>query len=122
MTPKSNIVRISDDAVALACGADTVALAFEAAGCTVERVSSWGMHWLEPLVEIDGIGWGPVRVEDVSKILPGTGRGTSEAGGGAQAACRALAMLRLPVGAPPPSFGWSPSPFRGGFRCPSASA
>jgi formate dehydrogenase iron-sulfur subunit len=47
-------VRISDDALALACGADVVAAAFVAAGCTVERVSSWGMHWLEPLVEIDG--------------------------------------------------------------------
>ncbi len=54
------VVRISDDAVALACGADAVAAAFAAAGCVVERVSSWGMHWLEPLVEIDGIGFGPV--------------------------------------------------------------
>ncbi len=52
-------VRISDDALALACGADAVAAAFTAAGCTVERVSSWGMHWLEPLVEIDGMGFGP---------------------------------------------------------------
>ena len=51
-------VQISDDALALACGADEVAAAFVAAGCTVERVSSWGMHWLEPLVEIDGMGWG----------------------------------------------------------------
>ena len=50
------VVRISDDALALACGADGVAAAFAQAGCTVERVSSWGMHWLEPLIEIDGIG------------------------------------------------------------------
>ncbi len=64
-----NVVRISDDALALACGADAVAAAFEAAGCTVERVSSWGMHWLEPLVEIDGIGWGPVTVDDVASLL-----------------------------------------------------
>jgi formate dehydrogenase iron-sulfur subunit len=49
-------VRISDDALALACGADDVAAAFAKAGCTVERVSSWGMHWLEPLAEIDGQG------------------------------------------------------------------
>jgi formate dehydrogenase iron-sulfur subunit len=70
-------VRISDDALALACGADAVAAAFEREGCTVERVSSWGMHWLEPLVEIDGIGWGPVRVEDVPKILVETGRGSA---------------------------------------------
>ena len=70
------VVRISDDSLALACGADAVAAAFAAAGCTVERVSSWGMHWLEPLVEIDGIGFGPVKVEDVTNILSGTGRGT----------------------------------------------
>ncbi len=63
------IVRISDDAVALACGADAVAAAFETAGAEVQRVSSWGMHWLEPLVEIDGIGYGPAGVADVDSIL-----------------------------------------------------
>ena len=63
------VVRISDDALALACGADAVAAAFAAAGCEVERVSSWGMHWLEPLVEIGGIGWGPVMVGNVPEIL-----------------------------------------------------
>jgi len=66
------VVRISDDAVALACGADEVARAFDKAGCTVERLSSWGMHWLEPLVEIDGLGWGPVRPEDVISVLDGS--------------------------------------------------
>ncbi len=65
-------VRISDDALALACGADVIAEAFVAAGCTVERVSSWGMHWLEPLVEIDGSGWGPTGVDDVAAILAKT--------------------------------------------------
>ena len=65
-------VRISDDALALACGADAVAAAFAAAGCTVERVSSWGMHWLEPLVEIDGLGFGPAVPGDVAAILSGT--------------------------------------------------
>ena len=80
------VVRISDDALALACGADAVAEAFAAADCTVERVSSRGMYWLEPLVEIDGIGFGPVTADDVSKILPelalgrGAARGTD--GGG----------------------------------------
>ena len=67
-----SVVRISDDALALACGADGVAEVFVAAGCTVERVSSWGMQWLEPLVEIDGIGWGPVTVDDIEGILSGT--------------------------------------------------
>ena len=65
-------VRISDDALALACGADAVAAAFAAAGCTVERTSSWGMHWLEPLVEIDGVGFGPVEVGDIAAILDGS--------------------------------------------------
>ena len=72
------IVRISDDALALACGADAVAAEFARLGWTVERVSSWGMHWLEPLVEIYGIGWGLVGVGDVATILqapPLQGRG-----------------------------------------------
>jgi formate dehydrogenase iron-sulfur subunit len=64
-------VRISDDALALACGADEIAAAFAAAGCTVERVSSWGMHWLEPLAEIDGMGFGPLEAEDVAAVLAG---------------------------------------------------
>lgn len=29
------------------------------------------MHWLEPLVEITGIGWGPVTVERVAEIIEG---------------------------------------------------
>ena len=64
-------VRISDDALALACGADAVADAFAAAGCDVVRVSSWGMQWLEPLVEIGGMGFGPATPEDVAAILDG---------------------------------------------------
>jgi len=64
-------VRISDDALAIACGADAVAKAFTDAGSEVERVSSWGMHWLEPLVEINSIGFGPVTPADVSDILAG---------------------------------------------------
>ena len=66
-----SVVRISDDAAALACGADAVAGAFAAEGWTVERVSSWGMHWLEPLVEIGGIGWGPVTPARVAEIARG---------------------------------------------------
>jgi formate dehydrogenase iron-sulfur subunit len=64
--------RISDDAVAIACGADAVAAAFEKAGVEVERVSSWGMHWLEPLVEMDGVGYGPVSPDQIAAILSGS--------------------------------------------------
>lgn len=64
-------VRISDDALAIACGADAVAKAFADAGTEVERVSSWGMHWLEPLVEVNGIGWGPVTPANVADIIAG---------------------------------------------------
>jgi len=66
------IVRISDDSLAIACGADAVAAECERLGATVERVSSWGMHWLEPLLEIGGLGYGPVGVSDVETILAGT--------------------------------------------------
>lgn len=63
------IVRIADDAAAIACGADRVAAEFARLGIAVERVSSWGMHWLEPLVEIDGKGFGPVSPADVPAII-----------------------------------------------------
>jgi formate dehydrogenase iron-sulfur subunit len=64
-------VRISDDALALACGADAVAAAFVAAGWSVERVSSWGMHWLEPLAEIAEEGFGPLEPGDVEAVIAG---------------------------------------------------
>jgi formate dehydrogenase iron-sulfur subunit len=64
-------IRISDDALAIACGADVVAQAFVQAGAEVERVSSWGMHWLEPLVDIEGTGYGNVTADQVRAILAG---------------------------------------------------
>lgn len=69
-------VRIADDALALACGADAVADSFARAGYDVIRTSSWGLHWLEPLVEIhtaEGwVGYGPVTPADVPTIIDGT--------------------------------------------------
>jgi formate dehydrogenase iron-sulfur subunit len=65
-------VRISADAVALACGAEAVAEMFSRHGIEVERVSSWGMHWLEPLIEVDGVGYGPVSACEVASIIDGT--------------------------------------------------
>ena len=64
-------IRISDDALAIACGADTVAQAFMHAGAEVERVSSWGMHWLEPLVDVEGVGYANVTADQVGTILAG---------------------------------------------------
>ena len=66
------LIRISDDALARALGADELAAAFEKKGCEVQRTSSWGMHWLEPLVEIDRLGYGPATLDDVDAILDGT--------------------------------------------------
>jgi len=68
----NGIVRISADAAARACGAEQVVRAFEALGWTVERVSGWGMQWLEPLAEINGVGWGPVTAGRVADIAGGS--------------------------------------------------
>lgn len=64
-------IRVSDDALAIACGADALAEAFARSGAAVERVSSWGMHWLEPLVDIDGLGYANVTADQVVAILAG---------------------------------------------------
>ncbi|CAK7258327.1 MULTISPECIES: NADH-quinone oxidoreductase subunit NuoF [unclassified Shinella] len=67
------------DAAALALGADRVAKAFsreaETRGLdiTIVRNGSRGMHWLEPLVEVETaegrIAYGPVRPVDVPALL-----------------------------------------------------
>lgn len=68
-------IYVSDDALAIACGANRVAAAFAKAAPDAEvvRTSSWGMHWLEPLVEIDSgegrVGYGPVTAGDVERLL-----------------------------------------------------
>ncbi|GAO39344.1 putative NAD-dependent formate dehydrogenase beta subunit [Sphingomonas changbaiensis NBRC 104936] len=66
---------ISDDAAAVACGADRVAARAEALGLKVIRTSSWGLHWLEPLVEIESAdgrtGYGPVDPSDLEALLRG---------------------------------------------------
>ncbi|MEO5707749.1 MAG: NADH-ubiquinone oxidoreductase-F iron-sulfur binding region domain-containing protein [Alteraurantiacibacter sp.] len=66
------LIRISDDALARALGADDLAAAFTKLGHEVHRTSSWGMQWLEPLVEVGGKGFGPATVDDVDAILAGT--------------------------------------------------
>ncbi len=63
------------DALALACGADDVAAALEAdcPQATIVRTGSRGMHWLEPLVEVETtagrIGYGPIEAADIPGLL-----------------------------------------------------
>lgn len=69
----SEVIYIPLDSVAVALGADEIADAFSDAGARVVRTGSRGMHWLEPLAEIeeDGvrIGFGPLRPGDVASLL-----------------------------------------------------
>ena len=63
------------DAAALAVGADHLAVRLAAAlpDSTIVRTGSRGMHWLEPLVEIDGaegrLGFGPVEDCDIPSLV-----------------------------------------------------
>ena len=69
-------VEISDDAVARATGAESVAAAVAAAApeAAIVRTSSWGMQWLEPMVVVDGLAHGPVTPADVPAVLAGDTR------------------------------------------------
>ncbi|NWG92033.1 MAG: SLBB domain-containing protein [Parvularculaceae bacterium] len=72
MTARASIF-VPLDSVAIALGADEIAAAFIAVGHDVVRTGSRGMHWLEPLIEIerDGVrfGFGPVEAVDVSTLI-----------------------------------------------------
>ncbi|MGE4063438.1 MAG: formate dehydrogenase beta subunit [Rhodospirillaceae bacterium] len=68
-------IHVPLDSAAVALGADEVAAAFasEAARRNVKanivRTGSYGMHWLEPLIEVDGVGFGPVTAADVPSLM-----------------------------------------------------
>jgi len=72
-------VRVPRETAALSLGADEVAAAIsaaaDAAGQPVELVrnGSWGMSWLEPLVEVETggerVAYGPVTVDDVETLV-----------------------------------------------------
>ncbi|MDP1631654.1 MAG: NADH-ubiquinone oxidoreductase-F iron-sulfur binding region domain-containing protein [Caulobacter sp.] len=72
-------VYVPGDAAAVACDADAVARAIEAAlaargeDFVIIRNGSRGLHWLEPLVEVvtdtGRIAYGPVAVEDVADLF-----------------------------------------------------
>ncbi|MGC4250911.1 MAG: NADH-ubiquinone oxidoreductase-F iron-sulfur binding region domain-containing protein [Sphingobium sp.] len=69
-------VYVSRDMASVALGADEVAQALAEAGCEVVRTGSRGLFFIEPLVEVETpqgrVGYGPVGVEDVGKVLDGT--------------------------------------------------
>jgi len=67
-------VYVPRDAASRAAGADEVAARFaEHVGVRVVRNGSWGMLWLEPMIEVetpDGrVAYGPVRPKDVKGLL-----------------------------------------------------
>ncbi len=67
-------VYVPRDAASRAAGADDVAAAFaKQKGVRVVRNGSWGMMWLEPMIEVataqGRIAYGPVLVDDVASLL-----------------------------------------------------
>jgi formate dehydrogenase iron-sulfur subunit len=76
-------VYIPIDAAAVACGADDLVDAVQTysdkhmLGVDIVRNGSRGMHWLEPLVEVETpagrVAYGPVSVEDVPSLLKAFG-------------------------------------------------
>ncbi len=69
------------DSLAVALGADDVADGLMSAGFDVVRTGSRGMHWLEPLVEIEraGVrhGFGPVEAGDVASLAAAISSGAA---------------------------------------------
>lgn len=72
-------IRISEDSVAIALGADALAAALTQAAALhgesleIIRVSSRGLYWLEPLIEVDtgqgSFGYGPLAVSDIESLF-----------------------------------------------------
>ena len=67
------VIYVPHDSLAVALGADAIAAALAAKGAKVIRTGSRGMHWLEPLVEIEceGVrqGFGPVDLDDIESLI-----------------------------------------------------
>jgi formate dehydrogenase iron-sulfur subunit len=66
-------VFIPSDSAAVAVGADDIAAAARRKGADIVRTGSRGLHWLEPLLEVetvDGrIAYGPVSASDIDSVL-----------------------------------------------------
>ncbi len=76
---RSHRIFVPADSAALALGADALAAAIAAeavrrnVSVEIVRTGSRGMHWLEPLVEVDTpagrVGYGPLTVGDVASVF-----------------------------------------------------
>jgi formate dehydrogenase iron-sulfur subunit len=65
--------RVPYETVANALGADRIALALEQRGVVVTRTGSRGLSALEPLIEIDGVLYGPITdLEDLDSARIGS--------------------------------------------------
>ena len=70
-----------------------------------ERLAARGLTARVAVAPTAGAAWALSRYGAEQAILPGTGRGTTEGGGGAQAEIHNLARSGKPARAPPPSYG-----------------
>ena len=55
-----SVARVPRETLAVALGADELAAGLAQAGHEVVRTGSYGLCWAEPMIEIDGIAYGPV--------------------------------------------------------------
>lgn len=69
------------DSVAVALGADAIAEKLAAAGFEIVRTGSRGMHWLEPMIEVEQegarLGYGPIDVDDIAALIAAIRAGAS---------------------------------------------
>ncbi len=68
-------IHIPLDSAAVALGADDVAAAIEREAArrkiavSIVRTGSHGMHWLEPLIDVGNVGFGPVTAGDIPSLF-----------------------------------------------------
>ena len=62
MTPrrKMSVAKVPRETLAVALGADEIAAELARSGHEVVRTGSYGLCWAEPMIDIDGIAYGPV--------------------------------------------------------------
>ena len=57
---KMSIAKVPRETLAIALGADELAAELARSGHEVVRTGSYGLCWAEPMIDIDGIAYGPV--------------------------------------------------------------